>query len=279
MLEAIVKRKLLEYLEEDIYPEDLTSRLLFENEEIKSRAKIIFKENGVVAGLKFVNIILKELGLKIISQKKDGEKIEKGEVVLSYEGNAYEILSSERVILNLISRLSGIATITRNMVDRAKKVNPKVVIAATRKTTPGFRLFEKYAVEVGGGDTHRYNLYDMILIKDNHISIIGDIEKAIERIRKKVSFTKKIEVEVSNLEDALRAYKAGADILLLDNMKPQEIEEVVKHLKGKVLLEASGRITPENVEEYAKTGVDIISSGYITHSVKSIDVSLDIEKL
>jgi len=278
MLEVLIREKLLKYLEEDVYPEDITSKILFGNEDIECKAKVVFKDSGVLAGVKFINVLLKELGLRMISYRRDGERIERGEEVLVYEGRAYEILALERTILNLISRLSGIATVTRIMVDKARKVNPKVIIAATRKTTPGFRLFEKYAVEVGGGDTHRYNLYDMVLIKDNHISLIGNIERAIEIVKRRVSFTKKIEVEVSTIEDAIKAYRAGADAILLDNMKPSEIEEVVKQLKGKVLLEASGRITPDNVEEYAKTGVDVISSGYITHSAKSIDVSLDVER-
>ncbi|MEM3939523.1 MAG: carboxylating nicotinate-nucleotide diphosphorylase, partial [Saccharolobus sp.] len=152
-------------------------------------------------------------------------------------------------------------------------------IAGTRKTTPGFRVFEKYAIEVGGGDPHRYNLSDAVLIKDNHITLYGNLEELIKKIRESVSFTKLIEVEVSTYEDAIKAYKAGANAILLDNMSPYEIIPIVNELKGKILIEASGGITPDNVVEYAKTNVDIISSGYITHSSKALDFSLDVEKI
>jgi len=185
----------------------------------------------------------------------------------------------ERTLFNLLSRLSGIATATTLMVKLARTVNSNVVVAGTRKTTPGLRLFEKYAMEVGGGDPHRYNLSDMVLIKDNHIALLDGIRNAVESVRKYVSFSKKIEVEVTSLKEAVEAYKAKADIILLDNMTPDEVGEVVSHLKGKILIETSGRITPDNVVEYAKTRVDIISSGHITHSVKAIDMSLDVEKL
>lgn len=180
---------------------------------------------------------------------------------------------------NTSSGDSGIASVTNLMVNRAKEVNPKVRIAGTRKTTPGFRVFEKYAIEVGGGDPHRYNLSDAILIKDNHIAIFGDLSKLIKKIRDSVSFTKMIEVEVSTYEDAIKAYKAGANAILLDNMKPYEIIPIVNELKGKVILEASGGIGPDNVADYAKTDVDIISSGYITHSSRSLDFSMDVERI
>ncbi len=182
--------------------------------------------------------------------------------------------------LNLLSRLSGIATATNTMVRLARSVNPTVRIAGTRKTTPGFRVFEKYAIEIGGGDPHRFNLADAVLIKDNHIAVYGgDLEGLIKLIKERTSFTKKVEVEVSTYEDAIRAYRAGTDAILLDNMKPSDIVPIVRELKGKVILEASGGITPDNVVEYARTGVDIISSGYITHSAKSLDLTMDAERV
>ncbi|MEM0016358.1 MAG: carboxylating nicotinate-nucleotide diphosphorylase, partial [Saccharolobus sp.] len=199
--------------------------------------------------------------------------------ILIFEGDASKLLSVERFILNFLARLSGIATITNIMVKKVKEVNPNVKIAGTRKTTPGFRVFEKYAIEVGGGDPHRYNLSDAVLIKDNHITLYGNLEELIKKIRESVSFTKLIEVEVSTYEDAIKAYKAGANAILLDNMRPYEIIPIVNELKGKILIEASGGITPDNVVEYAKTNVDIISSGYITHSSKALDFSLDVEKI
>lgn len=164
------------------------------------------------------------------------------------------------------------------MTKIAKQYNPDVKIAGTRKTTPGLRIFEKYAIEVGGGDPHRFNLSDAVLIKDNHLALVGSVREAVLLAKKATSFTKKIEVEVTSYDQAIEAYEAGADAILLDNMKPDEITPIVKELKGKILIEASGGITPENVAEYAKTQVDIISSGYITHSSRSLDLSLDIIK-
>ncbi len=209
----------------------------------------------------------------------DGSLFRKGDIIITLEGDAETILAIERLSLNLLSRLSAIATTTKKMVESAREVNPNVIIAGTRKTTPGLRIFEKYAIEIGGGDPHRYNLSDMVLIEDNHISLIGSVREAVTLAKKITSFTKKIEVEVSDLKSALEAYEAGADAILLDNMSPKEVEEIVSLLKDKVILEASGRITPENVKDYAKTGVDIISSGYLTHSVKALDLSLDVERI
>ncbi|WP_243680173.1 carboxylating nicotinate-nucleotide diphosphorylase [Vulcanisaeta souniana] len=165
------------------------------------------------------------------------------------------------------------------MVRLARSVNPTVRIAGTRKTTPGFRAFEKYAIEIGGGDPHRFNLADAVLIKDNHIAVYGDLEGLIKLIKGRTSFTKKVEVEVSTYEDAIRAYRAGADAILLDNMRPSDIVPVVRELKGRVILEASGGITPDNVIEYARTGIDVISSGYITHSARSLDLTMDAERI
>ena len=218
------------------------------------------------------------IGFKIMAGVDDGDTVKRGDTVIEFAGEADRVLTVERLILNILSRLSGIATATNLMVRLARSVNPTVRIAGTRKTTPGFRVFEKYAIEVGGGDPHRFNLADAVLIKDNHIALYGDLEKLIRTIKERVSFTKKVEVEVSTYEDAMRAYRAGADAILLDNMRPSDIVPIVNELKGKVILEASGRITPENVIDYARTGVDIISSGYITHSARAIDLTMDVRK-
>lgn len=275
MIAELYIRRLLEYLEEDAYPEDATSKLL---EGIKARGIIKSRDEGVLAGLRFIAPFLRYLGFEVVVYKRDGDMIHKGDAIMEVVGDAGKLLAVERLTLNLLSRLSGIATITNTMVRLARSVNPSVRVAGTRKTTPGLRAFEKYAIEIGGGDPHRFNLADAVLIKDNHIAIYGDLEKLVRLIKERVSFTKKVQVEVSTYEDALRAYRAGADALLLDNMKPDEIVPIVNELKGKVLLEASGGITPDNVVEYAKTGVDILSSGYITHSVRSLDLTMDAER-
>ncbi len=279
MSELFEVEKLFEFLKEDLYPEDITSKY-FSGYNVKAVIRSKNKEDFILAGMKFIIPFLERLGLKVIEYLKDGEVVKNGQTIAIYEGESYTVLASERVVLNLLSRLSGIATATRRMVELARSVNPNVIIAGTRKTTPGLRIFEKYAIEVGGGDPHRFNLSDAILIKDNHIRIAGSVEDALKAIKGKVPFTKKVEIEVETVEDALKAYRSGiVDIILLDNMSPEDVSKVVKELKGKVLLEASGGITPENVIEYAKTGVDIISSGYLTHSVKSVDISLDVYRI
>jgi nicotinate-nucleotide pyrophosphorylase (carboxylating) len=184
-------------------------------------------------------------------------------------------------MLNLLSRMSGIATTTRRLTEKLEKAKAKAKIAATRKTAPGLLYFDKKAVLVGGGDPHRLHLDDMVLIKDNHIAIIGSVEEAVKKAKANVSFSKKIEVEVTRVQDALKAAEAGADVIMLDNFSPKQIKEAVASLKktgflGKVLLEASGGITAENLLEYASTQVDLISMGELTHSVKALDISLEI---
>lgn len=276
MIEQIYIKKLLSFLEEDYFPEDITSKIV---EGYKVRSYIKSKDEGILAGNKFVVPFLKYLGFSVRETLNDGTRVKKGDTILIFEGNADNALSVERVILNLIGKMSGISTITNRMVNLAREVNPSVKIAGTRKTTPGLRFLEKYAIEVGGGDPHRYNLHSAILIKDNHIAILGSIERAIKLAKQVASFTQKIEIEVSSYEDAVKAYKAGVDAILLDNLSPEEIIPIVNELKGKVILEASGRITPENVKDYAKTNVDVISSGYITHSSRALDFSMDVETI
>jgi nicotinate-nucleotide pyrophosphorylase (carboxylating) len=241
-------------------------------------ANIISKDDGVIAGVKVAKIAFESFGIEVFSSIKDGDLVSKGDVVMRVKGNSKDILMLERTVLNILMRMSGIATVTAEMVEKARNVNSNVKIAATRKTTPGFRIFEKMAVEIGGGDAHRFGLGDCVMVKDNHIAVVGDLVKAI-RLAKSASFTKKIEVEVRSVEEALIAAKEGVDVIMLDNFKPWEIEKVITLLekegvRKKVLLEVSGGITPENVKEYAKTGVDVISTGYITHSAKALDLSL-----
>ncbi|MEM3371655.1 MAG: carboxylating nicotinate-nucleotide diphosphorylase [Candidatus Korarchaeum sp.] len=277
MIEELYIKRLLEFLEEDAFPEDLTSGSLI---GIRGRGLIFCKDEGmgVLAGVRFIKPFLDYLGFEVSVNKHDGELVGRGDLILTLVGPADRLLAVERLILNLIARLSGVATATNLMVRLAKSVDPNIRIAGTRKTTPGLRAFEKYAIEVGGGDPHRFNLADAVLIKDNHIAIYGDLESLIKTVKSKISFTKKVQVEVSTYEDAIRAYRAGADALLLDNMKLRDIEQVTSELKGKLIIEVSGGVTPSNVVEYARTGVDVISSGYITHSARWLDFSMDAER-
>ncbi|MUN29148.1 carboxylating nicotinate-nucleotide diphosphorylase [Sulfuracidifex metallicus] len=273
MLDSFLVEKLLSFLKEDAYPDDITGRLA---SGINSVAQLRLKEEGVLCGVRVVIPFLKYMGLQVRNYREDGSKVKRDDIVLTFEGDGEVVLAVERTVLNVISRLSGVSTATKLMVENAREVNQHVRIAGTRKTTPGFRDLEKYAIEVGGGDPHRLGLFDAVLIKDNHISLLGGVSESIRKAKSISSFTKKIEVEVSSLEDAMKAYREGVDAILLDNMTPQEVREVVQELKGKVILEASGNITPDNVRAYASTGVDVISSGFITHSSKALDMSLDV---
>jgi nicotinate-nucleotide pyrophosphorylase (carboxylating) len=199
---------------------------------------------------------------------------------MKISGNAQTILSAERTMLNLLSRMSGIATATRRLAEKLRKANATAKIAATRKTAPGLGYFDKKAVLIGGGDPHRLRLDDMILVKDNHIAIAGSVETAVKKA-KAASFSKKIEVEVASATDALKAAEAGADIIMLDNFSPKQIREAVEALKkagffGKILVEVSGGITEQNLLEYASAQVDTISMGAITHSAKALDISLEV---
>jgi len=265
-------------LREDIGFGDITSQLAIP-EDLSAQAKVIAKEACLIAGLAYLSENVTKLGLKVTVLIKDGENAEKGDIVALIEGNARKVLAMERVFLNILGRMSGIATTTRRILNKINKTNPNVRIAATRKTLLG--PLDKMAVIVGGGDPHRWNLSDHILIKDSHIALVG-IEEAVKRVKKK-SFIRKIEVEVETVEDAFKVMNLGVDIILLDNFKPKEVSQVVKELgdrglKGKIILEASGGINEENVKEYAECGVDVISMGLLTHSTKSIDFSIETQR-
>jgi len=216
--------------------------------------------------------------------KNDGEKIQKDKVIMEISGDPHDILSLERTVLNLMMRMSGIATLTAKLVELVKNVNPDIIVAGTRKTTPGLQFFEKDAIRSGGGDTHRYRLDDEILIKDNHLALVGDVAEAVSRARKYASFTKKIEIEVENTDETLQAARAGADIIMLDNMAPEEVINVLavlekERLRSNVIIEVSGGINSDNIVDFAKTGVDVISTGYMTHSARSLDLSLELHKM
>ena len=252
---------------------DITSETVI-SEDMVAEAMVIAKESCVLAGAEYVAENLRELELSV-EHLPDGSEINSSTEVMHITGNAREILKAERTILNILGRMSGIATETKKIVDRVHSVNPDLRIAATRKTLWGY--LDKIAVAMGGGDTHRLHLGDMVMIKDNHIALAG-LEKAIRRA-KRVSFTKKIEVEVENEEDALKAAELGVDIILLDNMEPVEVCKLAKKLKKYgVIIEVSGGITPENIIDYAKCEVDVISMGYLTHSVRSINFSMEMKK-
>ena len=273
-----MKSKLQEFLREDIGSGDITSELVVPP-NAKAKGRILCKEQCVLAGVAEAKAVFKELGANVSRSKEDGSEVRKGDVVLEVEGPARSILAGERLALNFVMRMSGIATLTHNLVARCRQINPKIRVAATRKTTPGFREFEKKAVLLGGGDPHRAGLYDAVLIKDNHIRIAGGVKEALGRA-KGGSFTKKIEIEVENEKDARTAVENGADIIMLDNFKPDDAKKLSAELKKTnpdVLIEVSGGIRPENVEQYA-AGADIISLGWLTHSVKSVDFSMEIEK-
>lgn len=280
MAEYLLRDKILEWIKEDAPLGDITSEnIIPDNIEVKAIVKA--KERGVVACVEDIAQVLESLGVTVKLFKKSGDEVRSEEVVMELKGNARKILMIERVLLNLLSYLFGIATTTKDLVEKVRKVNPKVKVAATRKVIPGLRYLVKKAVLIGGGDTHRLSLSDAVLIKDNHIAIVGDVKKAIHEAKKRASFIHKVEVEVERIDDAIKAAEAGADIIMVDNVDPSTLAEIIrtlkdKKLRDKVLIEVSGGITPENIEEYAKMGPDIISTSYITMKAKPIDLSLDI---
>lgn len=280
MIEArLFAYKLLDTLREDDPFWDLTS-VIVPNEYGEACVRV--KEDCVVAGMEEVTELLRLLGLEFTVLRGDGNVAKAGDCVLIIRGQKPDLLKVERVVLNVLMRASGIATMTRRILERARNVNPRVRVAATRKTTPFLRYLEKKAVAIGGGDPHRFSLSDAVLIKDNHIRAVGSLEKAIILARERSPFTVKIEVEVETVEDAIKAAELGVDIIMLDNMKPSDVakvhEELVRRgLRDRIILEASGGINEDNVVEYARY-VDVVSIGALTHSYKSIDMSMDLIK-
>ena len=270
-----IQQKLKEFLYEDIGTGDITTDNL--DIDRKVIGYFVAKEDGILAGIEFAIQIFKILDkdLRVISYKKDGSVIKRGDILLEIEGNGKSLLKGERTALNITQRLSGIATLTRKYVEKLEGTKTKLL--DTRKTTPGFRYFEKYAVKVGGGENHRFALYDMVMIKDNHISLAGSIGKAVKQIKDKVSPMVKIEVEFSNLEELEEALICDIDIIMLDNMNLEDMRKAVNIVNGKVKLEASGNITLENIKDVALTGVDYISTGATIHSSKWLDISMRIK--
>jgi len=270
-----IKKELLRFISEDIQGGDITSVLLPKK---KIKAKIISRQEGVLAGVKFAGDIFRLKGCNVKIIKKDGAKLKSNQIILQISGNAGTVLSCERTALNLLSRMSGIATQTNFLVSKIRKINTKTKLYSTRKTAPGLRFFDKEAIMIGGGHKHRMSLNDMVMIKDNHLLVTNSMEGIIKSARKR---HKHVEVEVENQRDAILAASSGATIVMLDNFSPVQIKKTItalqkKKLRNKVKLEASGGINSKNITAYAKTGVDMISVGSITNSVKGLDLSLEV---
>jgi nicotinate-nucleotide pyrophosphorylase (carboxylating) len=273
-------KKLEEFLSEDIRSGDITTNAMEPLQE-DATGTIFSREKAILAGVEEIAAIADLTGLLYEVLSYEGNWVDPRQPVMRLIGPVKTVLTVERVCLNIIQRMSGIATKTYNMVKAARAVNPKIIVAATRKTTPGFRYFEKRAVKIGEGDPHRYALDDMVLIKNNHADVVGGITEAIKMARRSVSFSKKISCEARNTDEGMQAALAGADIILLDNFKAETIKEFIKlleqrGLRSRVLLEASGNMDENNLAEYAASGVDIISSGALTHSYRSADFNMRI---
>jgi len=268
---------LLRFVEEDAPWGDVTSAAIVP--DLSCQAVIRANETGVVAGLAEARALFEHYGVAVRQHAADGTAVAPGQVLLGLDGDAKAILLVERTALNIIGRMSGIATKTRSCVEAVRQAAPGVRIAATRKTCPGLRVFDKKAVALGGGDPHRYSLSDMILIKDNHLALVP-LADAVRKARA-ASVYRTVEVEVETVEDAVAAAEAGADTILLDNMPPERIRDAVRALEARglrdrVVVEVSGSVTEENLTGYAVAGVDIISMGALTHSVRNFDVSLKV---
>lgn len=269
-----VERIIKQALEEDWGFGDLSSSLI--PESLKVRAIIYAKEAGVIAGLEIAKKTFAYVDENLIFTPllQDGENVASGQEIAYVSGSAQKILLAERVVLNFLQHMSGIATKTAAFVKLTAGTKARIV--DTRKTLPGLRILEKYAVKAGGGHNHRFGLFDAVMIKDNHIKALGGITKAVAEARRQNSHTVKIEVEVEDLQQVKEALQAGPDIIMLDNMPLAMIRQAVKLIDGQAVVEASGNVTEETVASIAAAGVDIISSGALTHSVKALDISLDL---
>jgi nicotinate-nucleotide pyrophosphorylase (carboxylating) len=263
-------------IEEDVGPGDVTTAgVLMGGETGVSRA--VAGSDTVIAGIDVFKetFLLVDPDIKFTAYTDDGMNVKRGDVIAEVHGRLAAILMAERTALNLFQRMCGIATMTRRLVDAVKDSNAKII--HTRKTAPGLRIFDTYAVRTGGGYSHRFGLFDGVLIKENHIAAAGSIAAAVNNVRRRIPITLKIEVEVENLKEVEFALQAGADVIMFDNMSIEEMEEAVKLVGGRVPLEASGNVTLANVKEVAATGVNYISSGALTHSVTAADISLRVE--
>jgi nicotinate-nucleotide pyrophosphorylase (carboxylating) len=275
MNSLLIQQFLKQVLIEDIGAQDLTSQSLIDP-DVSIKGRLFAKQAGRIAGLEVAKQAFQLLDPTIQFEflVNDGADVQPGTTLVTLEGNAQAILSAERVALNLLQRMSGIATSTREVCQKVAEYPAK--IADTRKTIPGLRMFDKYAVTVGGGINHRFGLYDAVMIKDNHIAACGSITLAVKRAKARIGHLVKVEVETDTLEQVKEAVEVGADVILLDNMTPNQVREALVLVNKQAITEASGGITPENVADYAATGVDVISLGWLTHSVRAMDISLDL---
>ena len=264
---------ILEALKEDISSEDVTTNSVMK-EAVRGEVQLICKQDGIIAGLNVFARVFQLLDARTEVEFfcKDGDAVKSGEQMGVVRGDIRVLLSGERVALNYLQRMSGIATYTNSVVKLLK--GSKTKLLDTRKTTPNMRIFEKYAVRVGGGFNHRYNLSDGVLLKDNHIGAAGSVKKAVEMAREYAPFVRKIEVEVENLDMVREALEAGTDIIMLDNMSPEEMKEAVRIIDGRAETECSGNVTKENIARLTAIGVDYISSGALTHSAPILDISM-----
>ncbi|PWI57029.1 carboxylating nicotinate-nucleotide diphosphorylase [Sulfoacidibacillus thermotolerans] len=275
MNQLLVQQFLRQALIEDIGMHDLTTELIFA-EDAQTHGVLRAKEAGRIAGLPIIKEAFQLLDPLVQVQLcvSEGEDVNAGTVLAKVFGKTRALLSAERVTLNLLQRMSGIATQTHRWCERIKEYPTQIV--DTRKTLPGLRMFDKYAVTVGGGRNHRFGLYDAVLIKDNHIAALGSITAAVQRVKERVSPFVKIEVEAETLEQVAEAASLSVDVILLDNMTPEQVEAAVRLVDRRALTEASGGMTLQSVLFYAKAGVDLISAGFLTHSVQALDISLDL---
>lgn len=264
---------ILEALKEDISSEDVTTNSVMK-EAVAGEVDLICKQDGIIAGLEVFERVftLLDPDTKAELYCKDGEKVKNGQLMGKVKGDIRVLLSGERVALNYLQRMSGIATYTNSVAKLLER--SKIKLLDTRKTTPNMRIFEKYAVRAGGGYNHRYNLSDGVLLKDNHIGAAGSVTKAVQMAKEYAPFVRKIEVEVENLDMVKEAVEAGADIIMLDNMSPEDMKKAVELIDGRAQTECSGNVTKENIARLTEIGVDYISSGALTHSAPILDISL-----
>lgn len=264
---------ILSALKEDISSEDVTTNAVMK-EAVQGEVELICKEDGVIAGLPIFERVfhLLDAETKVELFCKDGDKVQKGQLMGKITGDIRVLLSGERVALNFLQRMSGIATYTRQVADLLS--GSKIQLLDTRKTTPNMRIFEKYAVRVGGGHNHRYNLSDGVLLKDNHIGAAGSVTEAVRMAKEYAPFVRKIEVEVETLDMVREAVEAGADIIMLDNMSTEEMKEAICIIDGRAQTECSGNVTKENIQKLTSLGIDYVSSGALTHSAPILDISL-----
>ena len=272
-MKLVADKLIMQALEEDITSEDISTNAVMPKEQM-GEVDLICKEDGVIAGLWVFERVftLLDPNVTVSLSVKDGDEVKKGQKMGTVAGDIRVLLSGERTALNYLQRMSGIATYTRSVAKLLE--GSKTKLLDTRKTTPNIRIFEKYAVRVGGGYNHRYNLSDGVLLKDNHIGAAGSVRKAVEMAREYAPFVRKIEIETENLDMVREAVEAGADIIMLDNMSPEMMRDAVAYIDGRAKTECSGNVTKENVAQLAAVGVDYISSGALTHSAPILDISL-----